>query len=135
MYETMINSLKCHDSASSMLVSQIQASERQTQDKVIEELKDQKRRMLEEIESKDREFKRILNDKDSYMKELQIQIERLMLEKSQQMFTWETEKKDLQQKLQTLQSEKDRIEVKLELKNQSKFGELQIESEKMKMEH
>jgi hypothetical protein len=55
----------------------------------------QKRRLYDELDFKDKEVKRQLADKDISIKDSQIQMERLLLEKRQYMFQWEQEKKEL----------------------------------------
>jgi hypothetical protein len=72
MYETMINSLKAPESPSpsQLLVAQIEASERQSYEDQITELKEWRHKSLQQLEEKEREITRIASDKDSFIKDL-----------------------------------------------------------------
>ena len=69
------------------------------------------------------------------MKEIQLQVERLPLDKSQQLFGWEIERKELQQKYQMSISEKDQAETMAEMRYQNKVTELQSEMDKVRLAH
>ena len=84
MYESMINSLKAHDtsSTSQMLAAKLQASERQAYEDEIAELKEFRRKLQEDMGNREHEYLKSLSDKDSQMREVQLQMERVLLEKS-----------------------------------------------------
>jgi len=88
MYESMINSLKAHDTTSSsqLLEAKLQASEKQALEEEIAELKEFRRRLMEEMGNKEHEQMRQLNEKEAEVKEAQMQVERVMMERSQQLF-------------------------------------------------
>lgn len=66
---------------------------------------------------------------------MQIYNERQALEKREQVFLLEKEKKEILQKLMTTQNDKEQLVQKLELISSTKSNELQIEIEKLKLEH
>jgi hypothetical protein len=137
MYESMINSLKAHDttSTSQLLEAKLQASEKQALEEEIAELKDFRRKLMEDMGNKEHEYMRQLNDKEAEVKDAQMQIERVIMERSQQLFQWEIERKELQQKYQKVITEREQAEMIGEIRFQSKINELQGEVDKVQLAH
>jgi hypothetical protein len=85
MYETMINSLKAPEMSapSDLLVAKIQESERLAYEGEIHDLREHRRKLQDDLLDKERELSRLMNDKDSFIKELQLSVDKVLIEKSQ----------------------------------------------------
>jgi len=101
MYETMINSLKAPEisAPSDMLVAKIQESERLAYEAEIHDLREHRRKLQDDLLDKEREFSRLMNDKDGFIKELQLSVDKVLIDKSQALFQWELERKELQSRI------------------------------------
>ena len=91
--------------------------------------------MIEEHEHRERELKSIISDREQMIKELQTQVDKFISDKRQIQYSLESEIKDYQAKIQIITSERDQIAEKTELKNQTKFNQMSMELEKLKLEH
>ena len=107
MYESMINSLKSTEPSNSSLMNKLHASEKQAYEEEISELKEYRRRLQEEMISKEHEQVRVVNEREQAVKEMQLHIEKMLIDKSQQVFTWEIERKELQGRIQKVQAERE----------------------------
>lgn len=76
-------------------MAQIEASERQGYEEQIAELREWKRRQIELSDERERDYGRQIGDKDVFIKDMQLQVERMLLERSQQLFQWDVERKDM----------------------------------------
>lgn len=137
MYETMINSLKAPEisAPSDMLVAKIQESERLAYEAEINDLREHRKKLQDDLLDKEREFSRMMNDKDSFIKELQLSVDKVMIEKSQQLFQWEVERKELQGRIQASLTEREQGEAIIEMKWQSRLAEQQMDTERLKLDH
>jgi hypothetical protein len=59
----------------------------------------------------------------------------MLLEKSQQLFQWDVERKDMISRLQYAAGDKEQAEAMIELKCQTRISESQMELEKLKLGH
>ena len=135
MYESMINSLKSTEPSNSSLMNKLHASEKQAYEEEISELKEYRRRLQEEMISKEHEQVRVVNEREQAVKEMQLHIEKMLIDKSQQVFTWEIERKELQGRIQKVQAEREQSEAMIDLKFSSRLNETTMEMEKQRLEH
>jgi hypothetical protein len=95
MYESMINSLKQTEPNTS-LMTKLHASEKQAFEEEIADLKDQRRRLQDDITARDNDHVRAINEREQAVKEMQLHIEKMLIDQSQQVFKWEMERKEWQ---------------------------------------
>jgi hypothetical protein len=135
MYESMINSLKQTDPANSSLMSKLHASEKQAYEEEIGELKEYRRRLQDDMSVKEHKHLRVVNEREQAVKEMQLHIEKMLIDQSQSVFKWEMERKELQTRIQKAQGEREQSEAMIDLKYGSRINELTMEMEKQKLEH
>ncbi len=83
--------------------------------------------------NREHEYLKQMSESDSHLKEMQLQIERLLLDKSQQLFQWEIERKELQQKLTLAANEREQAEAMAEMRYDNKVKEMGMEIEKARL--
>jgi hypothetical protein len=99
MYESMINSLKQTDPANSSLINKLHASEKQAYEDEITELKEYRRKLQDDMSLKEHEHLKVVNEREQAVKEMQLHIEKMLIDQSQSVFKWEMERKDLQARI------------------------------------
>ena len=99
MYESMINSLKQTDPANSSLMTKLHASEKQAYEDEIAELKEYRRRLQDEASVKEHGHMKVVNEREQAVREMQLHIEKMLIDQSQSVFKWEMERKDLQARI------------------------------------
>ena len=116
-------------------MNKLHASEKQAYEDEINELKDYRRKLQEDINAKEHEHLKVVNEREQAVKEMQLHIEKMLIDKSQQVFTWEIERKELQGRISKVQAEREQSEAMIDLKYTSKINELTMEMEKHRLEH
>ena len=66
---------------------------------------------------------------------MQLHIERMLIDKSQQVFAWEIERKEMQAKVAKVQGEREQAEKIAEMVMNARVNEMQMEIEKQRLAH
>jgi hypothetical protein len=69
------------------------------------------------------------------VKEMQLHIERMLIDKSQQGFAWEIERKEMQARVAKVQGEREQAEKIAEMVMNARVNEMQMEIEKQRLAH
>lgn len=77
----------------------------------------------------------MVSEREQAVKEMQLHIERMLIDQSQAAFKWEIERKEWQGRLQKAQGEREQAEAIIDLKYNSKINELTMEMDKQRLEH